>query len=57
MRLHEGRLTTLTEDTIESLAVAPGRCWADVLQSEVAHVVANKDPNPKYVPDETRIVL
>ena len=47
----------LTEDTIEDVDMAPGAYWSQILESELATIVANKVPAPDYQPDETRIVV
>ncbi|OZJ01708.1 hypothetical protein BZG36_05649 [Bifiguratus adelaidae] len=57
LQLRKGRITKLTEDTIEDIEVAPGTYWKDVLESELASVVKSKVPEPQYEPDETRTIV
>lgn len=57
LQLRKGRITKLTEGTIEDVEVAPGAYWNEVLESELATVVENKLPKPQYQPDETTITV
>lgn len=57
LQLRKGRITKLTEDTIEDVEVAPGAYWNEVLESELATVVESKLPKPQYQPDETTITV
>ena len=57
LQLRKGRITKLTEDTIEDIELAPGAYWNEVLQSELAILVQSKLPEPRYQPDETSITV
>ncbi|KAK7928431.1 hypothetical protein PG985_005429 [Apiospora marii] len=57
LQLRKGRITKLTEDTIEDLDLAPGAYWNEILQSELAILVQSKLPEPQYQPDETSITV
>lgn len=57
LQLRKGRVSKLTEDTIEDLDIAPGAYWNEVLQPELAILVQSKLPEPQYQPDETTITV
>jgi hypothetical protein len=57
LQLCKGRVTKLTEDTIEDVDVAPGAYWNEVLESELATLVKENVPDPQYQPDETTITV
>lgn len=57
LQLRKGRVTKLTEDTIEDVDVAPGAYWNETLKSELATVVKENVPDPQYQPDETTITV
>ncbi|KAK8048247.1 hypothetical protein PG994_009977 [Apiospora phragmitis] len=57
LQLRKGRITKLTEDTIEDLELAPGAYWNEVLEPELATLVQSKLPEPQYQPDETSITV
>jgi hypothetical protein len=57
LQLRKGRVTKLTEDTIEDVNVAPGAYWNEALKSELATLVKENVPEPQYQPDETTITV
>lgn len=57
LQLRKGRVTKLTEDTVENVDVAPGAYWNEVLKSELATLVEENVPDPQYQPDETTITV
>jgi hypothetical protein len=57
LQLRKGRVTKLTEDTIEEVDIAPGAYWNEVLKSELATLVKENVPDPQYQPDETTITV
>ncbi|KAH7009365.1 uncharacterized protein B0I36DRAFT_401682 [Microdochium trichocladiopsis] len=57
LQLRRGRITTLTQDTIEDVNVAPGTYWNDNLMAELSIPVNENVPEPQFQPDETTITL
>ncbi|KAI1315582.1 hypothetical protein F5Y16DRAFT_202129 [Xylariaceae sp. FL0255] len=57
LHLRKGRLTKLTEDTIEDVQLAPSIYWSEILESELATLVTSRLPEPGYQPDETLITV
>ena len=57
LQLRKGRVTKLTEDTVENVDVAPGASWNEVLKSELATLVEENVPDPQYQLDETTITV
>jgi hypothetical protein len=51
--LRKGRVTKLTEDTIEDVNIAPSAHWNETLKSELATLVKENVPELQYQPDET----
>ncbi|KXJ85273.1 hypothetical protein Micbo1qcDRAFT_128321 [Microdochium bolleyi] len=57
LQLRRGRVTTLTQDTIENVDIAPGAYWNDSLMTELSSPVNENVPEPQFQPDETNITL
>ncbi|KAH7012135.1 uncharacterized protein B0I36DRAFT_256765 [Microdochium trichocladiopsis] len=57
LQLRRGRVTTLTQDTIENVDIAPGAYWNDNLMTELSSPVNENVPEPHFQPDETNITL
>lgn len=56
--LKKGRLSKLTNDTEQTLVLAPGAFWDQTLKSKLQQLLAKKTPrNKSYEPDVTNIVV
>ncbi|EXL64494.1 hypothetical protein FOPG_19244 [Fusarium oxysporum f. sp. conglutinans race 2 54008] len=57
LQLKKGRLSKLVEITEENLTLAPGAYWDKFLSVELAAIVKDKLPEPRYEPDETTVAV
>ena len=56
--LKKGRLSKLTNDTEQNLALAPSAFWTTTLKSKLLQLLEKKTPrNTSYESDETNIVV